>query len=134
MFFSCHKFDIPMFFNSLPKDWIIDQLAKMFLKIIFLHLFKKHDALQLSFSFFCFSALFCQKYWVIWSQKETFYRPSNRQYNSVICFSKWKCFWSVLFLNKSQQRGIPQKLLGKCNHLFICISLKQTSISGQQPV
>ena len=90
----------------------------MFLKIIFLHLFKKHDALQLSFSFFCFSALFCQKYWVIWSQKETFYRPSNRQYNSVICFSKWKCFWSVLFLNKSQQRGIPQKLLGKCNHLF----------------
>ena len=28
------------------------------------------------------------------------------------------------FLNKSQGRGIPQRFLDKCNHMFICISLK----------
>ena len=39
---------------------------------------------------------------------------------------------SILFRNKSQRRGILQRLLDKYSHLFICISLKQTSSSGQK--
>ena len=33
-------------------------------------------------------------------------------------------FWSVLFLNNSQRRGIPHRLLDKCSNLFIYTSLK----------
>ena len=33
--------------------------------------------------------------------------------------------WSILFLNKTQRRGIPQRLFDKCGHLFIGISLKR---------
>ena len=47
---------------------------------------------------------------------------------------KRKFFGSILFLNKSQRRGIPQRLLDKYSHLFICKSLKQTLRSGQKPV
>ena len=33
-------------------------------------------------------------------------------------------FWSILFLNKSQRRGIPQRLPDKCSNLFICTVVK----------
>ena len=47
---------------------------------------------------------------------------------------KGNFFWSILFLNKSEQRGIPQILLDKFTNLFICTSLKQTLSNGQKPV
>ena len=47
---------------------------------------------------------------------------------------KRKFFGSLLFQNKLQRRGIPQGLLDKYSHLFICISLKWTLSSGQKPV
>ena len=37
---------------------------------------------------------------------------------------KGNSFWSILFMNKSSQRGIPQRLPEKCSQLFICIVLK----------
>ena len=37
-------------------------------------------------------------------------------------------FGSLLFQNKLQQRGIPQKLLEKYSHLFICTSLIKMDI------
>ena len=43
-------------------------------------------------------------------------------------------FSSILFLNKLQRRGIPQRLVDNCSHLFICISLRQTLSSGQKSV
>ena len=43
-------------------------------------------------------------------------------------------FGSLLFQNKLQQRGIPQKLLDKYSHLFICTSLRWTLSGGQKPV
>ena len=46
---------------------------------------------------------------------------------------KGKVFWSILFLRKSQQRGIPQRLLDKCNHLSICTSLKWALSNEQKP-
>ena len=46
----------------------------------------------------------------------------------------WKFFEFILFQNKSQRRGIPQILLDKYSHLFICTSLKQTSRTRQKPV
>ena len=46
------------------------------------------------------------------------------EYKSVICCYKRTFFWSILFLNKLQQRGIPLRLLYKCSHLLICILLK----------
>ena len=39
--------------------------------------------------------------------------------SSVIYF-----FWFILLLNKPQRMGVSQRLLAKCNHLSICISLK----------
>ena len=36
---------------------------------------------------------------------------SNRSYNSVICCHKTKLLWSIL--NKTQQRGIPKRLVDK---------------------
>ena len=33
---------------------------------------------------------------------------------------KRKSFGTILFLSKSQRRRIPQRLLDKCNNLFIC--------------
>ena len=66
--------------------------------------------------------------------KKIFRRPSNSQYNSAICYYKRKFFWSILFLNMSLQRGIPQRLLNKCSHLCIYKLLKQTFSSGQKPV
>ena len=47
---------------------------------------------------------------------------------------KRKFFGSLLFQNKLQRRGIPQGLLDKYSHLFICISLKWTLSSGQKLV
>ena len=38
------------------------------------------------------------------------------------------------FLKKSQRRGTLHRLLDKCSHLFICISLKQTLRSDRKPV
>ena len=58
-----------------------------------------------------------------------FYRPSNSLFNPAICSYKRKFFWSILFLNKSQQRGIPQRLLDKCSHLFIYNLLKFIKIA-----
>ena len=46
---------------------------------------------------------------------------------------KRKFLRSILFQKKSQGREIPQTLLDKYSHLFICISLKQTLSSGQKP-
>ena len=45
-----------------------------------------------------------------------------------------KFFGSIFFQNKSQRRGIPQRLLDKYSHVLICISLKQTLTNGQKPV
>ena len=39
---------------------------------------------------------------------------------------KREFFWSILFQNKSQQRGISKRLLDKYSHLFIWISSKQS--------
>ena len=47
---------------------------------------------------------------------------------------KGNSFWSILFMNKSSQRGIPQRLPEKCSQLFICIVLKQTQSNGEKPV
>ena len=43
-------------------------------------------------------------------------------------------FGSILFQNKTYRRRMAQRLLDKYSHLFICISLKQTSSSGQKPL
>ena len=56
--------------------------------------------------------------------EKIFYRPLISLYNSVICCYKRKLFWSILFVNKPQRRGISKRLFDKCCHLFICISLK----------
>ena len=45
-----------------------------------------------------------------------------------------KYFVSILFQNKSQRRGFPQRLLDKYNYLLILISLKKTLRSGQKHV
>ena len=45
-----------------------------------------------------------------------------------------KFFGSIIFKSTFHQRGIPQWLLDKYCHLFICISLKLTLISGQKLV
>ena len=45
-----------------------------------------------------------------------------------------RTFFGSLFQNKLQQRGIPQKLLDKYSHLFICTSLRWTLNGGQKPV
>ena len=37
---------------------------------------------------------------------------------------KRKFFGSIIFQNKLEQRGVPQGLLDKYSHLFICSSLK----------
>ena len=47
---------------------------------------------------------------------------------------KREFFEPILFQNKSQQRGISQRLLDKYSHVFISISLKQTLSSGRKPV
>ena len=55
--------------------------------------------------------------------KKIFYRPSGSWYNPVICCYKWKFFWSILFLNKSQR-----------SHLFVLHIIKKTFSTGQKPV
>ena len=55
--------------------------------------------------------------------KKIFYRPSCSWYNPVICCYKWKFFWSILFLNKSQR-----------SHLFVLHIIKKTFSTGQKPV
>ena len=59
-----------------------------------------------------------------------------RTANTVQLFVSMKeiFFGSILYQNKAQQRRMPQRLLDKQSHLFICISLKQTSSSGQKPL
>ena len=39
-------------------------------------------------------------------------------------------FWSILFLSKSQQRGIPGRLFDKCSHLFIRMSYNYLHITS----
>ena len=56
--------------------------------------------------------------------KIIFYRPSKvNAIQSFVAISRGY-FWSILLLNKSQRRGIPQRLRDKYGDLFICISLK----------
>ena len=52
----------------------------------------------------------------------TDYRTANTI--QLVVAIKGHFFWSILFLNKSQRRGISQKLVENCSHLFICISSK----------
>ena len=71
-----------------------------------------------------------------------FYRVSGESEQKIIlmtieqltkfCCYKRRFFWSILFLNKSQRRGIFQCLLDKCDHLFICMSLKKALSSEQK--
>ena len=76
------------------------------------------------FFFFFFAATFPEYRWI--PSKKIIYRSSDSQCNSVLCCYERKFFWSILFLYKWQQRGIPQRLLDKCSHLFIWTLLKQT--------
>ena len=64
------------------------------------------------------------------------YFTDHRTANTIQLFVsiKMKFFGSILFQKKLQQKGIPQRLLDKYSHLFICISLKQTLGNGQKPV
>ena len=50
------------------------------------------------------------------------YSIDHQTANTIQLFTriKRKFFGSILFLNKSQRRGIPQGLLDKYSHLFIC--------------
>ena len=48
--------------------------------------------------------------------------------------TKRKFFRSILFQDKTQRRRIPQRLLDKHSHLFICTSLKQSLSCGEKPV
>ena len=79
------------------------------------------------FFFFFFAATFPEYRWI--PSKKIIYRSSDSQCNSVLCCYERKFFWSILLLYKWQQRGIPQRLLDKCSHLFIWTLLKQTSSS-----
>ena len=54
------------------------------------------------------------------------YFTDHRTANTIQLFVpiKRKFIGSILFQNKLQQKGIPQRLLDKYSHLFIFISLK----------
>ena len=67
-----------------------------------------------------------QPFGVLRNSEEKMILQTNKQLIQfiVICRHKKKFFWSILLLTKSQQREIPYRLLDKCSHLFICISLQ----------
>ena len=102
------------------RYWYISISITIYNYFYLLRLLEKHNALQLHFSvFFCFSATFFPEYRAIQSKK---YFTDQRSANAIelfACCYKRKFFWSILFLNKSQRRGIPQRLLDRCSHLFI---------------
>ena len=77
-----------------------------------------------------FSANLIQNIEVFGAKK---YFTDHSTANTIQLFvpTKRKFFGSILFQDKSQRRGIPQRLLDKYGHLFICISLKQTLTSGE---
>ena len=83
-----------------------------------------------SFSFFCQPH---PKYLQIQSKK---YFIDCQTANAVQLFVpiKRKFFSSHLFQNRSQRRGIPQGLLDKYSHLFLCMSIKWKLSSEQKPV
>ena len=90
---------------------------------------KKHVTLRMLFSASSSSLTQLFRNMEEFRAKKIIYRSSDSQCNSVLCCYERKFFWSILFLYKSQQRGIPQRLLDKCSHLFIWTLLKQTSSS-----
>ena len=90
---------------------------------------KKHVTLRMLFSASSSSLPQLFRNMEEFRAKKIIYRSSDSQCNSVLCCYERKFFWSILFLYKSQQRGIPQRLLDKCSHLFIWTLLKQTSSS-----
>ena len=80
-----------------------------------------------------FSANLIQNIEVFGAKK---YFTDHSTANTIQLFvpTKRKFSGSILFQDKSQRRGIPQRLLDKYGHLFICITLKQTLTSGEKPV
>ena len=90
---------------------------------------KKHVTLRMLFSASSSSLPQLFRNMEEFRAKKIIYRSSDSQCNSVLCCYERKFFWSILLLYKWQQRGIPQRLLDKCSHLFIWTLLKQTSSS-----
>ena len=63
------------------------------------------------------------------------YFTDHRTANAIQLFSPIKrTFFGVFFFRASRSEGVPQGLLDKYSHLFICISLKWILSSGQKPV
>ena len=58
------------------------------------------------------------------SEQKNILLTMNILYISVSCCHERKSSSSILFPSKSQRRGISQRLVDKCCHLFICTSLK----------
>ena len=90
---------------------------------------KKHVTLRMLFSASSSSLPQLFRNMEEFRAKKIIYRSSDSQCNSVLCCYERKFFWTILLLYKWQQRGIPQRLLDKCSHLFIWTLLKQTSSS-----
>ena len=94
--------------------------------VILLHLREMHNTLQLPVFLFSFFSFFCQPYpeYRRIRSKKIFYRPSNSWSIQLFVPIKRKFVGFILFQNKSQRRGIPQRLVDKYSHLFICMLLK----------
>ena len=112
------------FSNSVVKHCFVAVSVKLqlslrfktfywFLKLLYCFCFKDHNQHSLFCSTFLdILAISAQRIDSNWISKIVY---------SVSCCHKNNFFWSLLFLNKSQRRGIPKRLVDKCSHSFICI-------------
>ena len=99
---------------------------------------------QLLVAFFLESIAFCncfaifffssRHFWNIWEFGVKKHFTDHRTANTIqLALTIKGNFSGLFFLNKSQQRGILQRLVGKCSQPFICAPSKYTLSSGQNP-
>ena len=127
-------FVLEFYYCRNDECWDLKHCHSMHLKrydslihyVILLHLRERHNALQLPVFLFSFFSFFCQPYleYRRIRSKKIFYRPSNSWSIQLFVPIKRKFVGFILFQNKSQRRGIPQRLVDKYSHLFICMLLK----------
>ena len=112
--FSCHIIRKLRIWSYLPKISLMENF--IFCAVVCL------KSITLAITFLSLLLLLlCQFFRNIgeFAAKKKFHRPINNEHNQVICHYKRRFLWSILFLSKSQQRVIPQRLIDKCSSLLI---------------